>query len=143
MVEVSNPGQSRASYYDRNPDPKGGQYDNSVGTHTSTTRISITVTSGKKAWVERLVAALWKDGASAATGRCTAVWQWTPNGGAAVVLARASIYQNALGTSDRDNASFQGYMGPGDTLVCSTIDTYADGTVFHSHAVKYTEFDSS
>ena len=143
MRIVTSAAAGRPTFYDRNPAPKSNLYSaGAVVPHGSTTRWSYTVPAGKKAWVDALFLAVDRAAAAAPAGTIAANINYVPNGGATAVLGQALLINNTVGAMDKLSVTQFGYLGAGDVISATTVDTSTGGSADLTAGAKYTEYDA-
>lgn len=134
---------ARPQFYDRNAVPASAMYSaGGVAPHGTTTRWTYTVPAGKKAWVDAVCAELYRDVAAAAAAIAAVNINYQANGGGGSVLCQAAQSTNALVQVSEFVFTQFGYMGPGDIVYATTLDTSTGGSNAYTASIKRTEYDA-
>lgn len=140
-MKLGSLSSARPSIYDRNATGTMLFYNaNGVAPHAETTRWTQTVAAGKKAIVEGMYTAKWRDGAAGAASLVWSMVKITSGGNTAVVSgiidAQATTYIT----------SYMGLAGAmtiyaGETVFGVTADISTGGTNAYWNTAKITTFD--
>lgn len=142
-MRLTNPGNSRPQYYDRNPTTSGQTFLNTNGGPTAQTQQwSYTVPANRKAFVEGIKAKIIIRTAASVNGDKGLFIAYVPNGGGTIRVLRELIPTNNVGDKDNEIAGALGMMSAGDVLSCSNYDLSTGDAWFMSCDAKYTEFDA-
>jgi hypothetical protein len=133
---------SRAAYYDRNTVEKWSSLGAVDAPHGSTTRLTYTVPSGKKAYGEVCLVYIERATAASVLGTCYSLLRYTPNGGSVGDILRALLFNNTIRAMDRQQANNIGLLSAGDVVTALTSDSGTDGTITNVITFKAAEFDA-
>lgn len=128
----------RAEWYDRNPsDQSVGYLAVAVAPHTTTTRATYTVPTGRKAFITALHAEVYRRDAPTTAGKVYAQVFWS-----GVVMLKASHLNATVGSVERSSVGVDNALMAGDTVFIETCDLSTGGTMDYQVGVAIVEFDA-
>ena len=131
-------------WYDRNPSVEVDSYSGLlVVPHSAETRLTYTVPTGKKAFVELLYAKILIGTIAESAGMRYAIWRYTKKDGSAKNIVYVNIRTNVAGDKDKHEIGQSMIMLEGDKLEGITGDSSIGGTVDYLLGYKITEFDAN
>lgn len=143
MPSVGHVQSSRPLYYDRTMVSRTSYYSSgAIAPHGITERWTYTVPTGKKAFVQSLLAVAQRITAAAPVSQYAALVTVTPNGGTLARVLLALLLTNNVGDSAREHYGASGALAAGDVLASSTVDLSTGGTVDYNLSAWYIEFDA-
>ena len=132
---------ARPALYDRNATSQINSGTYNVGPHALTTRITVTVATGKKLLLETLNYTVARLTAATLVGEYQAYWQVT-SGANSAYLVSSPLYSNTVALIDRVQLATQTTIYVGETLTMATYDGSTGGTVSYGGNLKGTIFDA-
>lgn len=142
-MRVGHLNVTRPEWYDRTPSVSLLSFNMSLAPHANTQRLSYTVPSGRKAYLEFLYLSLFRTAAAAPAGVVFLTFDYTPNGGLLTNLAVIDYGGNAVGDRVAEMVGSTFTMLVGDQLALFTSDSGTGGSVIYRLGVKITEFDAA
>lgn len=139
--------QYRPQYYDRNPVDRSIAYENTnIAPHVQTNRATRTIGANEQAILESIALKIRRNQVATAAGRCAALIQYTPSGGAAETFAIEFLPMNtatgAVGDASPPLVFYVGkVLNPGDVVSILTLDGSTGGSTDIYTKVSMTGFD--
>jgi len=137
-LRVGFPGGPRLEWYDRNPLKHSDSYDSgSIAPHVLTIRMSYTVPTGKKAFLESCLAKAIRR--TVATTESTVLSAIKARGHR---LLLAWLMTNNVGDADSQVIGQSVTLNAGEAVLGETLDQSTGGTCNYYLAIHATEFDA-
>ena len=134
---------SRPEYYDRNPTTIALSYNAAgVAPHANTTRVTYTVPSLRKAFVEMVYVTGIRDSAAGAASYMQVRSTITPSGGANQVILDGIAINNTVGNGSQCGPGAIGALLAGDLVSTTTLDASTGGSYIYSEGLKAIEYDA-
>ena len=132
-------------WYDRNPKSKADEFDESVGGHSGTDRLSYVCPVAKIAMVEVLSVNAARTTAASTVGWVNVRWFFIPKGKSRKRIFTMNFHNNTpgdLGAKIERTVGSTLMMFEGDELILRTGDASDGGAVSYECGYKITEFDA-
>ena len=142
-MRLSSLASARPAYYDRNATSGSIAYQGtSIAPHADTQRATVTLASGKRAFLEATSLIYIRATAATAATFVYASASLIPSGGTGVGYLLVPQINNTVGTVSNISLGGSLTIGAGDVLSLYTSDTSTGGTYNYYLAIKYTQFDA-
>jgi hypothetical protein len=140
-MRVSAAASTKAHYIDRIHSNVTMKYSaGSVAPHVITTRISYTVPSNYRAYIESLYTSVRRDGTPTIADYSIATILYTPDGGNSATLVSGYIRSANIGDRESQVLTQSGVMLPGDMLTGITVDNSTGGTCTYVLSAKVMQY---
>jgi hypothetical protein len=134
---------ARPMYWDRNPTSNNANGNSgAVGPHGEGARWSVTIASGKKAFVDAACLETLRYTVASVNNVYYAAIRFTPSGGSACSIVQIQSFDNAVGSANRQSLAGSLLALAGDVISAVDADTGTGGTVNYSPQMHYILFDA-
>jgi len=142
-MRLQNINPARPAFYDRAVENVTRRFSTAaVGPHSLTARITYTVPTGVKAYVDLASAHVFRDGVPTTPGTITILFEYTPSGGGPVNIVQLNHLSRELNVLSTTGPMNLGYLLSGDQLRVLTSDDSTGGTATYVIALKIFEFEA-
>ena len=142
-MKVSSYALARPNYYDRGLTHTALAFSGGlIAPHADTTRATLTIAAGKKAFLDMGSLAAQRDAAATVAGRMYIFLELLPGGAGGVVLLLVPSFSSALGTTTFAAVSGSLSVTAGDVLRLGTGDVATGGSYTYYIYTHTTSFDA-
>lgn len=138
----TTPSRTRPFWYDRYKDDVTQFFSSDVAPHAATERITYTVPTDRKAFIESLSVEMIRLTAAAPHGRAATIVNYTPYGKTKGPIAYIELYNNTAGEYRSYSVGQSIIMKAGDNLQIQTADLGTGGAIAYHIGIKITEFEA-
>jgi len=136
------PSFARPAWYDRDSVSRAAEYENTLGPHAATIRLSYICPEDRKAMIESIFMGNLRITAAVTAAWMGISWLITPLNGSQITLFSLNWVDNTVGYRLEQSLGTGITLFPGDKIEASSIDQSTGGTVYHRITYKLTEFDA-
>ena len=139
-MKLGSLASARPQYYDRAPLTRSSQYSGPLAPHAFTSRFTVTISAGYKAYIENAYGLVISYTAATAASDCYSGIGTVTDDAASNYVANAQIYGITTGLNSINSSASVALLNAGNQIIGFTANLNTGGTVLHTLSVKYTLF---